>query len=93
MWLHLPAVAWGAWIEWSGGICPLTPWENDLRAAAGLAPYEGDFIANWIFPVLYPAGLTRGAQLALGAGAILLNLAVYALVWTRRRRSESHRHV
>ncbi|HLB85193.1 MAG TPA: DUF2784 domain-containing protein, partial [Steroidobacteraceae bacterium] len=31
-WLHLPAVAWGAWIEFSGGICPLTPLEVNLRA-------------------------------------------------------------
>ncbi|MDH4236829.1 MAG: DUF2784 domain-containing protein, partial [Nitrospira sp.] len=28
VWLHLPAVAWGAWVEFSGWICPLTPWEN-----------------------------------------------------------------
>ncbi|OYY81068.1 MAG: hypothetical protein B7Y33_02475, partial [Hydrogenophilales bacterium 16-62-9] len=27
-WLHLPAAAWGAFIEFSGGICPLTPLEN-----------------------------------------------------------------
>lgn len=25
IWLHLPALGWGIWIELSGGICPLTP--------------------------------------------------------------------
>ena len=34
-WLHLPAALWGALIEFSGGICPLTPLENRLRQAAG----------------------------------------------------------
>jgi hypothetical protein len=85
MWVHLPAVAWAAWIEFSGNICPLTPLENDLRARAGLAPYEGDFIANWVFPILYPEGLTRESQLLLGAGAVVINLVVYASVVRCRR--------
>ena len=29
--LHLPAAAWGVFIEITGGICPLTPLENELR--------------------------------------------------------------
>ncbi|MCA3025791.1 MAG: DUF2784 domain-containing protein, partial [Rhodocyclaceae bacterium] len=40
-WLHLPAVAWGIWIEATGNICPLTPLENGLRRAAGDAGYAG----------------------------------------------------
>jgi hypothetical protein len=86
MWLHLPAAAWGVWIEWSGRICPLTPLENALRAEAGLPPYEGDFIARWIFLVLYPQGLTREIQIALGVGVIVLNAIIYAVVMTRTRR-------
>ena len=85
IWLHLPAVVWAIWIEWSGGICPLTPLENDLRARAGLAPYEGDFIARWIFPLLYPEGLTRTTQLALGAAALIINVAIYGWLLLRRR--------
>jgi len=37
--LHLPALAWGLWIEASGGLCPLTPLENSLRRAAGETGY------------------------------------------------------
>ena len=85
VWLHLPAVVWAIWIEWSGGICPLTPLENDLRARAGLAPSEGDFIARWIFPLLYPEGLTRTTQLALGAAALIINVAIYGWLLLRRR--------
>jgi Protein of Unknown function (DUF2784) len=86
MWLHLPAAVWGVWIEWSGRICPLTPLENTLRAEAGLPPHEGDFIARWIFPMLYPQGLTREIQIALGLGVIVLNAIIYAVVMTRTRR-------
>jgi hypothetical protein len=84
-WLHVPAVVWAAWIELSGGICPLTPLENQWRAAAGLSPYEGDFIARWVFPVLYPEGLTRAWQIGLGAGAICGNLLGYGWLLARRR--------
>jgi len=37
MWLHLPAVAWGVWVEFYAKTCPLTPLENALRARAGQA--------------------------------------------------------
>jgi hypothetical protein len=86
-WLHVPAVVWGALIEFTGWICPLTPLENRLRRAAGEAAYEGDFIARYILPVLYPNGLTRRDQLMLGGLAIAINVAIYTLVIVRRRRS------
>lgn len=86
-WLHVPAVVWGALIEFTGWICPLTPLENRLRRAAGEAAYEGDFIARYILPVLYPNGLTRRDQLMLGGLAIAINVAIYTLAIVRRRRS------
>lgn len=89
IWLHVPAVAWAVWIEWTGRICPLTPLENDLRARAGLAPYEGDFIARWVFPLLYPDGLTRDVQVALGAAALVLNAGIYAWLLARRQRGRA----
>ncbi|MEW6319951.1 MAG: DUF2784 domain-containing protein [Acidobacteriota bacterium] len=85
-WLHVPAAAWGAYIELSGGVCPLTPIENLLRAQAGLQPYESDFIAQWLLPLLYPEGLTREAQIALGTAALAGNAVVYGLAFRRRRR-------
>ncbi|PWG73871.1 DUF2784 domain-containing protein, partial [Enterococcus hirae] len=33
--LHLPAVVWGALLEFCGWRCPLTPLELHLRATAG----------------------------------------------------------
>ena len=90
--LHVPAAVWGALIEFQGWICPLTPLENALRAAAGQAGYRGGFIEHYLLPVLYPAGLTRSVQLVLGALVIVVNVVVYAVVvWrlARRRRSLS----
>jgi hypothetical protein len=86
-WGHVPAAVWGIAIEFGGWICPLTPLENHLRALAGEEPYGGDFIARYLMPVIYPEGLTRGAQLALGAAALLLNVAIYVAVLRRRRRA------
>ena len=85
-WLHLPCAAWAAFVEFSGQICPLTPLENALRRHAGLDYYSGDFVANYIFPLLYPTGLTRRAQMAIGCFVIVTNAIAYAFVWKRRRR-------
>lgn len=86
-WLHLPALAWGAWIETVGGICPLTPLEQWLRRAAGEAGYEGGFIEHYVTRVIYPDGLTRETQWLLAALLVGVNAAIYArLVIVRRRR-------
>jgi hypothetical protein len=86
-WVHIPCAIWGALIELTGWICPLTPLENDLRIAAGGSGYSGGFIENYIIPVVYPAGLTHGLQLGLGFVVIIVNLWAYSLIWRRQRRS------
>lgn len=84
-WLHLPAAAWGAWIEVSGGVCPLTPLEQALRRRAGEPVYSGDFVGRYILPVLYPEGLTRRIQVMLAVIVVSVNLGVYWWVWRRGR--------
>jgi hypothetical protein len=89
-WLHLPVALWGALIEFTGWVCPLTPLENHLRHRAGDAGYAGGFIEHYITPVVYPAGLTRGAQIVLGLLVVAINASVYARLyvsWRRRRRA------
>jgi len=85
IWLHLPAVVWGTLSEFLGVICPLTPLETALRELGGGSGYEGDFIAHYITAVIYPSGLTRGTQIALGFGALLLNVTIYGY-WLMRKR-------
>jgi len=90
-WVHLPAVAWGAFVEISGGICPLTPLENRLRQAAGAIGYEEGFVEHYLVSLLYPAALTRDLQYALAALLIALNAAIYAVVWRRYRGGAGQR--
>jgi hypothetical protein len=84
-WLHLPAAAWGALIEFTGWICPLTPLEHWLRRQGGQAAYQGGFVEHYILPVLYPHGLTRTIQLILGLLVVGINLLVYSILWRRRQ--------
>ncbi len=88
-WLHLPAVAWAAFVELSGRICPLTPIEVALRVGAGGAGYSGDFLERYIVAAIYPDGLTREIQQVLGAAVLLINAAVYLIVINRLRRARS----
>jgi len=88
MWLHIPAVAWGAFIELTGRVCPLTPLENRLRIAAGQAGYSGGFIEEYLIPVVYPEGLTRWFQISLGVGVVAINLVFYGLLVARRLRAK-----
>ncbi|MBE0583326.1 MAG: DUF2784 domain-containing protein [Desulfofustis sp.] len=83
--LHLPAVIWGAYIEISGGICPLTFVEKRLRLAAGQAGYEGGFIEHWLLAVIYPTGLNREIQYLLAGGLVLINCIIYGLLLLRRK--------
>ena len=84
--LHLPAAVWAAWIELSGGVCPLTPLENRLRALAGQAGYRDGFIEHYLLPLVYPAGLTPAVQWTLGSMVVAINIALYAWVLRRARR-------
>ncbi len=88
-WVHLPAVAWGAWIEFAGWICPLTPFENWLRSLSGDQMYESSFVDRYIVSILYPPALTRDVQWALGALVLAINATVYFLVWRQQRKGDS----
>lgn len=84
-WVHIPVALYGAAIEFAGFVCPLTPLEQRLRHAAGQAGYTGGFVEHYVVAVLYPSGLTRGVQIALGLFVLLFNACLYFL-WMRRRR-------
>jgi hypothetical protein len=93
VWLHVPAALWGAVVEFTGRICPLTPLENRFRLASGAPTYSRSFIEHYLVPFIYPADLTREAQIALGLMVVALNAAVYGLLWGLlwRRRAGARR--
>jgi hypothetical protein len=85
---HLPAALWGMAVEFFHLPCPLTDWENHLRQAAGDAGFSSGFIEHYLWPVIYPAGLTPGIQLGLGSVVLLINGLVYLRLlrqWKLRR--------
>ncbi len=88
-WLHIPAFLWAGYIEITGGICPLTPLENRLRFLSTEPMYATSFIERYVWNLLYPAELSHGLQVTLGVGLIVINLAVYAVVLTHYRRSQT----
>ena len=85
VWAHIPCALWGAWIEITGGICPLTPFEVRFRRMGGTDGYAGGFIEHYLVPIIYPAGLTPADQLLLGGLVVAVNLSAYGfLLWRRR---------
>jgi hypothetical protein len=84
-WLHVPAAIWGVLIEFGGWICPLTPLENSLRERGGEVGYTGGFIDHYVTSLIYPDGLTRPLQFAVGALVLAINAYVYWRLWRERQ--------
>ena len=88
-WVHVPAVCWGAYIEFSGRICPLTPLENSLRERSGEASYSGGFIDHYITALIYPDGLTRTMLMMIGTIVVVLNAGLYAVAYVKHRKGDA----
>lgn len=94
---HLPAAAWGCFVELTGRVCPLTYAENYLRIKSGQSGYTESFIEHYLLAIIYPAGLTRETQFVLAAVVVVINIAIYGWVFYPRRTSnhadaQSHEH-
>ena len=87
--VHLPALAWGCWVEVSHSICPLTTLEVHWRHLGGEAGYSGGFLAHYLVRVLYPPGLTWHSQWVLAALLIAINALAYGRLLLRRRAQPS----
>ena len=86
IWVHLPAAAWGVFVELTGRICPLTDWENALIARAGQTGYTDGFIAHYLSKIIYPGDLTQGVQIALAGLLVAVNAGIYVWVFLHRNR-------
>jgi hypothetical protein len=85
IWVHIPCVLWAIIVELTGLICPLTPLENELRSKAGQGTYSGDFVIQYLEPVIYLEGLTRQLQIILGVMAALINIIMYTWIYLRKK--------
>ena len=86
-WLHLPAAAWGLFIELTGRECPLTDVEIALRTRAGEPGYAGGFIEHYLVTPIFPDGLTGRVQVVLLVLVIATNTLTYAWLHVRWFRS------
>lgn len=90
--VHLPAAAWGFFVEITGRICPLTYAENYLRIKAGQSGYTESFIEHYLLTIIYPAGLTREIQFVLAGVVVVVNVAIYAWLlfsWRASSRADA----
>jgi len=51
--LHLVLIVYIAAQAWLGQLCPLTVWEQALRAHAGQRVYQESFVEYWLGRLLY----------------------------------------
>ena len=85
--LHLACAAWAATVVIMGWTCPLTPLEQQLRSAAGQQGFSASFIEHYLLAIIYPDGLTRFVQIALGVGVVVFNALVYGTLMLKAGRS------
>jgi Protein of Unknown function (DUF2784) len=84
--LHIVSLVWGILTELLPWPCPLTVLENWLEAKAGVQPYQGGFLLNYLDKVVYP-DISASALTVAGVLVCVLNLAVYGRrMWIGRRR-------
>ena len=77
--IHIPSVIYGAYIELSHSVCPLTYLENWFLRKAGMKSYSNSFIEQYIIPTVYPNNLTVELQFYLGFLLIFTNIVIYVL--------------
>ena len=85
--IHFPALIWGAYIELTNSICPLTYLENWFLHKANLTTYSEGFIQNYLVPIVYPVSLTKDLQIYLGIALIVINIVFYAFIFNKLKKN------
>ena len=91
IWVAVPAMVYGALVEFAGFTCPLTTLQNYLLHRGGQRGYRGGFISHYLVQVIYPPGLTRGIQIGLGLFVVLLAVVGYGGFLRRHRPARARR--
>ena len=86
LYLHLPALFWGIYIELTNSVCPLTYLENWFLYKGELTTYSNDFINNYLFQIIYPKGLNAEIQIYLGISLIVINILIYGLIYKNLKK-------
>ena len=85
VYIHVPSLLWGIYIEFTNSVCPLTYLENWFLYKGELSTYSNDFMNKYLFPIIYPEGLTNEIQIYLGISLIVINILIYGLIYKNLR--------
>ena len=85
--IHIPAIIWGSYIELTHSICPLTYLENWLLQKANLTTYSECFIQYYLVPIVYPTNLTKDIQIYLVISIIVINIVIYAFIFGKMKKN------
>ena len=86
IYLHVPALIWGIYIEITHSVCPLTYLENRFLQKANLTTYSEGFIQNYLVPIVYPKNLTDDLQTYLAIVLIAINIIMYGLIISKSKK-------
>ena len=86
IYVHVPALIWGIYIELTHSVCPLTYLENWFLQKANLTTYSEGFIQNYLVPIVYPRNLTEGLQIYLAIALIVANMIMYGLIISKSKK-------
>ena len=86
IYVHLPALFWGMYIELTHSICPLTYLENWFLQKADLKTYSEGFIQNYLVPIVYPKNLTEDLQIYFAIAIVVINSTIYGFIIYKTRK-------
>ena len=86
IYIHIPALLWGIYIELTNSVCPLTYLENWFLYQSGLTTYTNDFINNYLFLIIYPEAITTNVQTFIGIILIIINVIIYGLIFKNLKK-------
>ena len=89
IYVHVPALIWGIYIELTHSVCPLTYLENWFLQKANLTTYSEGFIQNYLVPIVYPMNLTEDLQTYFAIVLIVANMIMYGLIISKSKKKLS----
>ena len=89
IYVHVPALIWGIYIELTHSVCPLTYLENWFLQKANLTTYSEGFIQNYLVPIVYPKHLTDNLQIHFAIVLIVANMIMYGLIISKSKKKLS----
>ena len=87
IYVHVPALIWGIYIELTHSVCPLTYLENWFLQKANLTTYSEGFIQNYLVSIVYPTNLTDDLQTYLAIVLIVVNMLMYGLIISKSKKN------